>query len=92
VFQTYWCKDVFNFKKKPFNPELDIAKKIVDLAFSPEYNLAIYHGGKAGYHIHIDRILIAPPFIIKKKEVDRIVDVLSEVIPRVINEVTSKRR
>lgn len=69
-----------------------LLKKIVDLAFSPEYNLAIYYGGDAGYHHHIDRIMIAPPFIIKKKEVDYIVDVISKVIHIVFNEVETKIR
>ena len=77
--------------KKPFDPKLEIAKRIVDLAFSPEFNLAIYYGGFAGYYIHIDRIIIAPPFIIKKKEVDCIVEILSKVIERVFNEVGTKR-
>lgn len=78
--------------KKPFNPELGFAKRIVDLAFSPEFNLAIYYGGAAGYRVHIDRIMIIPPFILKKKEADHIVDVLSKVIHIVSNEVGTKRR
>ncbi len=78
--------------KKPFNPELGFAKKIVDLALSPEFNLAIYYGGAAGYHFHIDRIMIVPPFIIKKKEVDYIVGVISKVLQIVSKEVDTKRR
>lgn len=78
--------------KKPFNPKLGIAKKIYDLAASPKFNVLFYHGGDAGYHIHIDRIIIAPPLIIQEKEVDRIVEVLSEVIQIVFKEVDTKKR
>lgn len=63
-----------------------LLKKIVDLAFSPEFNLAIYYGGGAGYLVYIDRIMIAPPLIIKK-EVDYIVKTVSKVIHRVFNEI-----
>ena len=73
--------------KEPFNPKLEVAKKIVDLAFSTQFKLAIYYGGNAGYHFHLDRIIIAPPFIIKKKEVDHIVNVLSKVVHIVCNEI-----
>lgn len=67
-------------------------KKIVDLAFSPEFNLAIYYGGSPGYHIHIDRIMIALPFIIKEKEVYRIVEIISKVIDRVFKEVVGQKK
>lgn len=75
--------------KEPFNSKLEIAKKIADLAFSPQFKLLIYYGGDAGYHVHIDRVIIAPPFIIKKKEIDYIVKVLSKVVHIVCNEINS---
>lgn len=59
------------------------------MAFSPGFNLAIYYGGSAGYRYHIDRIIIAPPFIIKKKQVDHIVEVVSKVVHIVCNEINS---
>lgn len=77
--------------QKSFSPGLQIAKRIVDLAFSPRFNLAVYYGGPAGYRYHIDRVIIAPPFIIKKREVDHIVEVLSKVINIVFSEVSTKR-
>ena len=83
----FWAIEFVKDKgtKEPFYPKLEVAKNIVDLAFSPEFHLAIYYGGSAGYHYHIDRIIIAPPFIIKKKEVDYIVEVVSKVVHRVCN-------
>lgn len=75
--------------KEPFDPKLEVAKKIVDLAFSPQFKLLIYYGGNAGYHIHLDRLIIAPPFIIKKKEVDHIVKVVSKVVHIVCNEINN---
>lgn len=88
-----WCIEFVEDKKgkKSFNPNLEIAKRIVDLAFSPRFNLAVYYGGPAGYYYHIDRVMIAPPFIIKKKEVDHIVEVLYKVINMVFSEVSTKR-
>lgn len=87
----FWAIEFVKDKetKEPFNPKLEVAKKIVDLAFSPGFNLAIYYGGSAGYRYHIDRIIIAPPFIIKKKQVDHIVEVVSKVVHIVCNEINS---
>ena len=84
----FWCIEFVEDKrtKKSVKPELNIAQRIVNLGISPEFNLAIYYGGNAGYDIHIDRIIIAPPFIIKKQEVNYIVEVLSKVINKVFTD------
>ncbi len=65
--------------KKPFDPQLGIAQKIVDLAFS-EFNMTIYHGTGTVDGINGDHIMLSPPFIIKKKHVDLMVKVVYKVI------------
>ncbi|NSL52419.1 aspartate aminotransferase family protein [Calidifontibacillus erzurumensis] len=64
--------------KQPFPPEASITKKIVDIA--RDKGLLVYpaQAGKEG--VQGDAIIIAPPFIITKQEIDVLVDLLEETI------------
>ena len=66
--------------KESFNPEFQIAQKILNLAISPPFNMTVYPGNGTVNGIYGDHIIIAPPYFIKKKDVDYIVNVLSEII------------
>lgn len=71
--------------KEPFDPELEVSRRMVELAKSPEYNMAIYSGvGKADGREHI---IVAPPFIVTEQDIDHIVKVLSDVIEKVFTEI-----
>ena len=78
--------------KKPFNPELKVAKNLADLAFSPKFNMTMYHGTGTVDGINGDHIMLCPPFIITEKHVVRIVKVVSKVINLVCSQIPSKKR
>ena len=66
--------------KEPFDPVLNVATKIHDMAISSPFNMTVYPGigsfdGKRG-----DHIIIAPTYILTKDEVDHIVKVVSTVV------------
>ncbi|OQY03263.1 MAG: hypothetical protein B6I22_11975 [Desulfobacteraceae bacterium 4572_123] len=63
----------------------EIAALIAKKAF--EKGLILYPGGGCVDGIRGDHILIAPPFIIKKEEIDKIVSILNRSISEVENEV-----
>ena len=69
--------------KNPFNPELRVAHKIVNLAKSPEFNMTFYPGTGTVDGVNGDHIIIAPPFIVKEQDIDHIVKVVSAVIDRI---------
>lgn len=66
--------------KDPFMREDNIAYGIQELAMSPEFNITVYPGNGTVQGVHGDHIIIAPPYIVKKKDVDYIVSVISRVI------------
>ena len=76
--------------KEPFDPKLGLARKIVDLAISPKFNMTIYPGTGTVDGVKGDHIIIAPPFIIKKKDVDYIVKVVSAVVHDVFNKIDTE--
>ena len=78
--------------KKPFDPKLSVSQKIVDLALSPEFNMTIYRGANYVEGVRIEFIMLAPPLIIKKKEIDIIVNTVSTIIHRICEDVNSKKR
>ena len=71
--------------KEPFNSELHISQKIVNLAKSSEFNMTFYPGAGTVDGIKGDHIIISPPFTVTEQEVDHIVEVISAVIIRVCN-------
>lgn len=68
--------------KQGFSPQKDVANKIKTLALSPPYNLCIYPCAGNNDGIHGDRIIIAPPFIIKREEVEILVTKLHSAIAK----------
>ena len=73
--------------KEPFDSKLGVSREIVDLAKSPEFNMAIYPGSGTVDGVNGDHIIIAPPFIVTEQDVDHIVKVVSAVIDRIFNEI-----
>jgi len=75
--------------KAPFDPRLQIAQKIHDLAISPAFNMTVYPGtgsvdGKSG-----DHVILAPSYIITREEIDYIVSTVTTVVEQVFRKVGS---
>jgi len=67
--------------RKPFEPELGVAKKIVAAAF--ERGLLLQGGSGCADGVRGDHVLVCPPFTIAETEADRIVDILCEACEEV---------
>ena len=76
--------------KEPFDPKIGVANKISDLAKSPKFNMTVYPGSGSVDGIRGDHIIISPPYIVKKKEVDYIVKMVSAVINSVFKEIDTR--
>lgn len=68
--------------KKPFPPEMNIAKKIGEMAL--EEGVVLYPGKGSCDGFTGDHILISPPLIINNEQCDVILDVLEQCIERVV--------
>ncbi|KAI4135379.1 MAG: hypothetical protein LQ341_005884 [Variospora aurantia] len=66
--------------KEPFDPKYGIAQKILDLAISPTFNMTVYPGTGSVDGVCGDHIIIAPPYIVTKKDVDEIIARVSAVV------------
>lgn len=78
--------------KKPFNPQLKVGAMLQKLALSSPYNMTIYQSSGCVDGISGDIIMLAPPFMVTKKEIDHIVDVLSMVINKTFENLDSKKK
>jgi adenosylmethionine-8-amino-7-oxononanoate aminotransferase len=73
--------------KEPFDPEVDIAGKIMEMALSHPFNMTIYPGTGTMDGIRGDHIILAPPYIITKEDVNHIVMTITAVINMVFSRV-----
>ncbi len=64
--------------RKTFNPSLKVAHQIFDEAF--KRGLVTYPGTGGADGIRGDHILLAPPYIIKEEEIEKMVEILKESI------------
>ncbi|MGQ9693595.1 MAG: aspartate aminotransferase family protein [Thermodesulfobacteriota bacterium] len=71
--------------KEPFPPQMKLNALIGHKAFAK--GLITYPGGGGVDGLKGDHLLLAPPFIIKKEEIDRMVDILQETINEVKKEI-----
>jgi adenosylmethionine-8-amino-7-oxononanoate aminotransferase len=69
--------------KEPFDPKLAMAQRVSDCALSPPYNMTAYPGGGTLDGVSGDHIILAPPYIVTKEDVDHITQVISDVINEV---------
>jgi adenosylmethionine-8-amino-7-oxononanoate aminotransferase len=68
--------------KQGFSQKEDVAKKIHKLALTSPFNLCVYPCAGNNDGVYGDRIIIAPPFIIKREEVDMLVTKLHSAIAK----------
>ncbi|TVY32667.1 putative aminotransferase [Lachnellula subtilissima] len=78
-----------NLTKEPFDRKLDVAENIKNTALLPPYNMTVYAGTGTADGVNGDHIMLAPPYILKKKDVDHIVKVISAVIKDVFKKIIS---
>ncbi|WP_458415093.1 aspartate aminotransferase family protein [Schinkia sp. CFF1] len=64
--------------KQPFSSSFQITKKVIDTA--KEKGLLIYPASAGKEGVQGDAIIISPPFIIKRQEIDQLVAVLKETV------------
>jgi adenosylmethionine-8-amino-7-oxononanoate aminotransferase len=67
-----------NIGKGPFDPKLLIRLKVQEECM--KRGLYVYPGGYAVKGIAGDHILLAPPYIVKKEDLDRITEILDDAI------------
>lgn len=79
----------FKDTKEPFPSELGVAYKIFNLAILPPFNMTVYPGTGTVDGIRGDHIILAPPYIVSKKDVDFIVKVIYDVVHKVFNDISS---
>jgi len=72
--------------KEPFDPKKRLNVLIGNRAFAK--GLITYPGGGGADGVRGDHILLAPPFIITKAQMDRIVEILDESIYEISNETS----
>ena len=70
--------------KEPFDPALKLHAGVKDQAM--DCGLICYPGGGTADGVQGDHILLAPPFIIEKPEIDELVDRLSAAIDAAIKD------
>ncbi|PGH21450.1 hypothetical protein AJ80_03241 [Polytolypa hystricis UAMH7299] len=66
--------------KEPFDPGLNIAVQIQDLAITPKYSFSLYAGGGSVDGVRGDHVLLAPPYTVTKEEIETIVQLTVKVI------------
>lgn len=76
--------------KKPFNPQLNVAPRLQKLAISSPYNMTIYQSTGCVDGIYGDHIMLAPSFMVTYKDIDHIVDVVSRVIKKTFDDISTK--
>lgn len=64
--------------KEPFSPGIHFNRRVGDLAF--DRGVIFYPGSGSVDGVRGDHLLIAPPFVISKEEIDEMVSVLRKVI------------
>ncbi len=70
--------------KEPFDPKMKVNVLVGNRAF--EKGLITYPGGGGADGVNGDHILLAPPFIIEKEEIDRLVSILDASIGEIEKE------
>jgi adenosylmethionine-8-amino-7-oxononanoate aminotransferase len=67
--------------REPFDPALKLNALVGNRAF--EKGLITYPGGGGADGVRGDHLLLAPPFVITEEQIDRLVEILDEVIAEV---------
>jgi adenosylmethionine-8-amino-7-oxononanoate aminotransferase len=66
--------------KEPFDLKLGITQKIFTIAISAPYNITIYPGTGTTDRVAGDHIILAPTYIVNKKDIKYITKIIAIVI------------
>ncbi|KAJ6121177.1 Pyridoxal phosphate-dependent transferase major region subdomain 2 [Penicillium sp. IBT 18751x] len=73
--------------KEPFDPQSRLSFLIQEKGLQPEFAVSFYGSPGTVDGIRGDHVLLAPPYIVSKEEIDTIVDVLARVLAEVFAEL-----
>lgn len=73
--------------KEPFDPKHRLCFLIQEAGLRPEYGVSLYGSAGTVDGIRGDHVLLAPPYIVSKEEVDIIVDTLARILTEVFGEL-----
>ena len=74
--------------KTPFEPELNFHRRVGDAAF--ERGLILYPMGGTIDGRRGDHLLVAPPFIIPRGQIDRLVETLARALDDALKQVAER--
>jgi len=80
-FQLEFVKD--KATKEPFDPKDRLSYRIQETGLQPEYSVSLYGCSGTVDGIKGDHLVLAPPYIVSKEEIDIIVDTLEKVMKEV---------
>ena len=73
--------------KEPFDPETRLSFHIQEKGLQPDYAVSFYGCTGTVDGIRGDHVVLAPPYIVTKEEIDTLVDVLARVLEDVLSEL-----
>lgn len=73
--------------KEPFDPKTRLSFLIQEKGLRPEYAISLYGSPGTVDGVRGDHVILAPPYIVSKEEIDIIVDVTAKVLEEVFNEI-----
>jgi adenosylmethionine-8-amino-7-oxononanoate aminotransferase len=84
-FQIEFVKD--KTTKDPFDPQTRLSFLIQEKGLLPEYAISLYGCSGTVDGIRGDHVVLAPPYIVRKEEIDTIVEVMDKVLAEVFAEL-----
>ena len=66
--------------KEPFDPNVGLSYQIQETGLQPEHSVSLYGCSGTVDGIKGDHVILAPPYIVSKEEIDVIVDTLEKVM------------
>ncbi|KAJ5249632.1 hypothetical protein N7489_000042 [Penicillium chrysogenum] len=69
--------------KEPFDPKHGLSNKIQEKGLQPEHSVSLYGCSGTVDGIKGDHLVLAPPYIVSKEEIDIIVDTLEKIMKEV---------
>lgn len=66
--------------KEPFDPDVRLSFQVQEMGLQPEYAICLYAGAGSVDGVRGDHVLLAPPYIVSKEEIDIIVDTTAKIL------------
>ncbi|KAI1769231.1 aminotransferase, class III [Hypoxylon sp. FL1150] len=88
----FWGVELVKDKitKKPFDPELQLARRVHETALSEPYNMAVYFGQGCAGQAKGDHIMIMPAYNVTRDVIETIVDKFTAVIDDIYGKLEKK--